>query len=121
MPGEKRRRIGFVQTDNPEVEPLEHIKVESEEEEQEETPTTVMLEDYIPGAVYDAQGNIVTYRSFNAKVKKERAEARNLNLVGIGKIVFYISLASSILLLSYGAYKKYLNPIMPKKEVVKDR
>lgn len=68
-----------------------------------------MLEDYIPGAVYDAQGNIVTYKSFNAKIKKVKAEARNLNWSALAKLILYSSLGVSILLLSYGAYKKYFD------------
>lgn len=68
-----------------------------------------MLEDYIPGAVYDAQGNIVTYKSFNAKIKKLKAEARNLNWSALARLILYTSLGASVLLLSYGAYKKYFN------------
>ena len=78
-------------------------------EEVEEQNTTVMLEDYIPGAVYDAQGNIVTYKSFNAAVKKTRAEARNLNWSALARLILYTSIGASILLLSYGAYEKYFS------------
>ena len=106
------RRIGFrIYNEEPEVEPMKTIN--TEEEETEETPqenSTVMLEDYIPGAVYDGAGNIVTYQSFMANVKKIKAEAKNLRRTSAAKFILYVSLAASILMLSYGAYKKYLNP-----------
>lgn len=105
---QKQRRIGFKTShDNDEIEPMKQIN--TTEEEQEESTSTVMLEDYIPGAVYDAQGNIVTYKSFDAKVRKERAEARNLNWSALARLILYTSLGASILLLSYGAYKKYFS------------
>ena len=101
------RRIGFrTSSDEPEVEPMKQINTTEETEEQN---TTVMLEDYIPGAVYDAQGNIVTYKSFNAAVKKTRAEARNLNWSALARLILYTSIGASILLLSYGAYEKYFS------------
>lgn len=102
-----QRRIGFRTSHDDEIEPMQQIDT-TEEEEQEQEPATVMLEDYIPGAVYDAQGNIVTKKSFDAAVKKLRAEARNLNLSGIAKLIFYAALAASLLQLSYGVYNKYL-------------
>lgn len=68
----------------------------------------VMLEDYIPGAVYDGSGNIVTKKSFDAKVKKLKAEARNQNLTGISRLILYTALAASIVGLSHGVYQKYL-------------
>lgn len=103
------RRIGFRTSADEElnVEPMKQINTTDETEE--ESNSTVMLEDYIPGAVYDAQGNIVTYKSFDAKVKKDRAEARNLNWSALARLILYTSLGTSILLLSYGAYKKYFN------------
>ena len=103
----EHRKIGFrTSSDEPEVEPMKQINTTEETEEQN---TTVMLEDYIPGAVYDAQGNIVTYKSFNAAVKKTRAEARNLNWSALARLILYTSIGASILLLSYGAYEKYFS------------
>lgn len=125
MPGKDnppRRKIGFRTSaaDELEVEPMQQIN--TTEEEQEEDKSTVMLEDYIPGAVYDAQGNIVTYDSFMAKVKKIKAEAKSLRRISAAKFILYTSLAASILMLSYGAYKKYLAPIeKAKQEIIKDR
>lgn len=101
-----QRRIGFRTSHDNEVEPMQQLDTTEEKEEQE--PATVMLEDYIPGAVYDGQGNIVTKKSFDAAVKKLKAEARNLNLSGIAKLVFYTALAASLLQISYGVYNKYL-------------
>lgn len=120
MPGEKpqKRRIGFrVYDEEPEVEPMKQINTEEGEEEQQEQ-TTVMLEDYIPGAVYDAQGNIVTYDSFTAKIKKTKAEAKSIRRISAAKFILYTSLAASILLLSYGAYKKYLSPVEKAKQEI---
>lgn len=102
------RKIGFRTSRDDEVEPIKQINTTEKSEEQEEN-SIVMLEDYIPGAVYDAQGNIVTYKSFNAKIKKLKAEARNLNWSALAKLILYTSLGTSILLLSYGAYKKYFD------------
>ena len=119
------RRIGFrIYDEEPEVEPMKTIN--TEEEETEETPqdnSTVMLEDYIPGAVYDGAGNIVTYQSFMANVKKITAETKNLRRTSAAKFILYVSLAASILMLSYGAYKKYLNPVEKAKTAMikKDR
>lgn len=103
------RKIGFRTSADEEldVEPMKQIN--TTEESEEEQNSTVMLEDYIPGAVYDAQGNIVTYKSFNAKIKKLKAEARNLNWSALARLILYTSLGASVLLLSYGAYKKYFN------------
>ncbi len=117
-----RRKIGFITSndDEPEIEPVQQIN--TIKEEQEEDKSTVMLEDYIPGAVYDGAGNIVTYESFMAKVKKTKAEARSLRRISAAKFILYTSLAASILMLSYGAYKKYLAPIeKAKQEIIKDR
>lgn len=102
------RKIGFRTSHENEPEPMKQINTAEESKEQEENPI-VMLEDYIPGAVYDAQGNIVTYKSFNATVKKLKAEARSLNWSALAKLILYSSLGASILLLSYGAYKKYFD------------
>ena len=100
------RKIGFrTSRDDIEPEPMKQINTTEESEEQ----PVVMLEDYIPGAVYDAQGNIVTKKSFDAVVKKVRAEARNLNWSALAKLILYTSLGASILMLSYGAYKKYFS------------
>ena len=103
------RKIGFRTSADEElgVEPIKQIN--TTEESEEEQNSTVMLEDYIPGAVYDAQGNIVTYKSFNAKIKKLKAEARNLNWSALARLILYTSLGVSVLLLSYGAYQKYFN------------
>lgn len=110
------RRIGFRTSYNEsEIEPMKQIN--TAEESEEEQNSTVMLEDYIPGAVYDGQGNIVTYKSFNAKIKKLKAEARNLNWSALAKLILYSSLGASILLLSYGAYKKYFNT----KDIIKTK
>lgn len=106
----KQKRIGFrVYDEEPEVEPMKQIDTtaQTDEEQSIETPT-VLLDDYIPGAVYDAQGNIVTKKSFDAAIKKVRAEARKMNLSGIAKLIFYTALAASLLQLSYGVYNKYL-------------
>lgn len=113
---EPRKRIGFKTSyDEDEIEPMKQINTT---EEQEENNSTVMLEDYIPGAVYDGQGNIVTYKSFNAKVKKERAEARNLNWSALAKLILYTSLGASILLLSHGVYNKYFKAEKAKQAIV---
>ena len=103
------RKIGFRTSADEEldVEPMKQIN--TTEESEEEQNSTVILEDYIPGAVYDAQGNIVTYKSFNAKIKKLKAEARNLNWSALARLILYTSLGASVLLLSYGAYQKYFN------------
>ena len=103
------RRIGFRTSydEEPEVEPMKQIN--TTEESKEEQDTTVMLNDYIPGAVYDGQGNIVTRQSFNAKIKKLKAEARNLNWSALARLILYTSIGASVLLLSYGAYKKYFD------------
>ena len=101
------RKIGFRTSYNEdEIEPMKQINTT---EEQEESNSTVMLEDYIPGAVYDGQGNIVTQKSFNAKVKKLKAEARNLNWSALAKLILYSSIGASIFLLSHGIYKKYFD------------
>lgn len=111
MPGKDKnpqpRKIGFRTSHDEEVEPMQQIDTTEETEEEQ---TQVMLEDYIPGAVYDGAGNIVTYESFRAKIRKIKAEAKSLNRVATAKFILYVSLAASILMLSYGAYKKYLNP-----------
>lgn len=117
-----RRKIGFRTSadDELEVEPMQQIN--TTEEEQEEDKSTVMLEDYIPGAVYDGAGNIVTYESFRAAIKKLKAEAKSLKRISAAKFILYTSLAASILMLSYGAYKKYLSPVeKAKTEIIKDR
>ena len=110
---QQHRKIGF-RTSYDEIEPMQQIN--TTEETEEESP--VMLEDYIPGAVYDAQGNIVTYKSFNAKVKKDRAETRNLNWSALARLILYTSLGASILLLSYGAYNKYFKIEKAKQTIV---
>ena len=124
MPGKDnppRRKIGFrTAADDLEVEPMQQIN--TTEEEQEEDKSTVMLEDYIPGAVYDGAGNIVTYESFRATIKKLKAEAKSLRRISAAKFILYTSLAASILMLSYGAYKKYFSPVeKAKTEIIKDR
>lgn len=117
------RKIGFrTSHDEEELEPMKQI--DTTEEEQEGTDSTVMLEDYIPGAVYDGQGNIVTQKSFNAKIKKLKAEARNLNWTAVARLILYTSLSASVLLLSYGAYKKYFdtkNQIKSKTEFINNK
>ena len=107
MPDKPRKKIGFRTSadEEPDIEPMKQINTTEESEEQ----PVVMLEDYIPGAVYDAQGNIVTKKSFDAVVKKVRAEARNLNWSALARLILYTSIGASILLLSYGAYEKYFN------------
>ena len=85
---EPRKRIGFRTNHDDEIEPMKQIGNTEETEEQ----VPVLLEDYIPGAVYDAQGNIVTYKSFNAKVKKTIAEARNLSWSALARLILYTSL-----------------------------
>lgn len=119
------RKIGFRTSADEEldVEPMKQIN--TTEESEEEQNSTVMLEDYIPGAVYDGQGNIVTYKSFNAKIKKIKAETRNLNWSALARLILYTSLGASILLLSYGAYKKYFdtksNNIKAKTEIINSK
>lgn len=107
MPDKPRKKIGFRTSadEEPDIAPMKQINTTEESEEQ----PVVMLEDYIPGAVYDAQGNIVTKKSFDAVVKKVRAEARNLNWSASARLILYTSIGASILLLSYGAYEKYFN------------
>ena len=106
-----RRKIGFrtSRDDEPEIEPMKQLST-TEETEEEQDESTVMLNDYIPGAIYDGQGNIITYESFRAKVKKLKAEAKSLRRISAAKFILYTSLAASIALLSYGTYKKYLSP-----------
>ena len=101
------RRIGFRTSHDDEIEPMQQINT-TEEETTEESPY-VNLEDYIPGGVYDGNGNIVTQKSFNAKIKKIKAEARNLNWTALAKLILYSGLSVSVVLLSYGAYKKYFD------------
>lgn len=101
------RRIGFRTSHDDELEPMQQINT-TEEETTEESPY-VNLEDYIPGGVYDGNGNIVTQKSFNAKIKKIKAEARNLNWTALARLILYTSIGASIVLLSHGAYKKYFD------------
>ncbi len=101
------RRIGFRTSHDDEIEPMQQINT-TEEETTEESPY-INLEDYIPGGVYDGNGNIVTQKSFNAKIKKIKAEARNLNWTALARLILYTSIGASILLLSHGAYKKYFD------------
>ena len=115
----QRRKIGFrtSRDDEPEIEPMKQLST-TEETEEEQDESTVMLNDYIPGAIYDGQGNIVTYESFRAAVKKLKAEAKSLRRISAGKFILYTSLAASIALLSYGAYKKYLTPVEKAKQEI---
>lgn len=116
----QRRKIGFRTSadEEIEVEPMKQIDTTGENEEEQEEDSTVLLNDYIPGAIYDGQGNIVTYESFKAKVRKLKAEAKSLRRISAGKFILYTSLAASIALLSYGAYKKYLNPVEKAKQEI---
>lgn len=118
----QRRKIGFRTSadEEIEVEPMKQIDTtgENEEGQEQEEDSTVLLNDYIPGAIYDGQGNIVTYESFKAKVRKLKAEAKSLRRISAGKFILYTSLAASIALLSYGAYKKYLNPVEKAKQEI---
>lgn len=118
----QRRKIGFRTSadEEIEVEPMKQIDTtgENEEEQEQNEDSTVLLNDYIPGAIYDGQGNIVTYESFKAKVRKLKAEAKSLRRISAGKFILYTSLAASIALLSYGAYKKYLNPVEKAKQEI---
>jgi len=116
----QRRKIGFRTSadEEIEVEPMKQIDTTGENEEEQEEDSTVLLNDYIPGAIYDGQGNIVTYESFKAKVRKLKAEAKSLKRISAGKFILYTSLAASIALLSYGAYKKYLNPVEKAKQEI---
>lgn len=109
------RRIGFRTSHDEELEVEPMKQINTTEESEEEQDTTVMLNDYIPGAVYDGQGNIVTKQSFNAKIKKLKAEARNLNWSALARLILYTSIGASVLLLSYGAYKKYFDT----KDIIK--
>lgn len=114
-----RRKIGFrtSRDDEPEIEPMKQLST-TEETEEEQDESTVMLNDYIPGAIYDGQGNIVTYESFRATVKKLKAEAKNLRRTSAAKFILYTTLAASIALLSYGTYKKYLSPVEKTKQEI---
>ena len=94
---EPRKRIGF-RTNYDEPEPMQQINATEETEEQE---SPVMLEDYIPGAVYDAQGNVITAKSFNAQIKKTKAEARNLTWSALAKLILAGSIGFSILLVAH--------------------
>jgi len=118
----QRRKIGFRTSadEEIEVEPMKQIDTTegNEEEQEQDESSTVLLNDYIPGAIYDGQGNIVTYESFKAKVRKLKAEAKSLRRISAGKFILYTSLAASIALLSYGAYKKYLNPVEKAKQEI---
>lgn len=118
------RKIGF-RTSQDDIEPEPMKQINTTEESEEDQQTTVMLEDYIPGAVYDAQGNIVTYKSFNAAIKKLKAEARNLTWSALAKLILYSSIGASVLLLSYGTYKKYFdvkdNVNKAKTEIINNR
>lgn len=103
------RRIGFRTHEEDEIEFQEMQQINNTENEEDKDDSTVMLNDYIPGAVYDANGNIITKDSFNANIKKVKAEARNLNWIALAKLILYTSISTSIALLSYGVYKKYLD------------
>lgn len=123
--GNKHRRIGFISYDEePETIPLTRIQTGGTEEE-EQQPTDEqppLLNDYIPGAIYDGQGNIVTEESFRANLKKVKAEARNLNWSALARLVLYSGLGISILMLSYGAYKKYFQtPKNPVETIIKSK
>lgn len=73
------RRIGFrTGQEYDEIEPTKQINT-AEEKSEEQDESTVMLNDYIPGAIYDGQGNIVTYESFRANIKKQKLKPRILN------------------------------------------
>lgn len=115
----KRKRIGFrYSAGDFETVPLEVINNE-EDEVEEQDDSTVLLSDFIPGAVYDGAGNILTQDSFKVQTKKTKAEARNLNIGALSKLILYSSLAISLLLLSYGAYNKYLKtPAKQKTEIL---
>lgn len=117
----KQKRIGFrYSAGDFETVPLEIIDNEEANSEDEQDDSTIILSDFIPGAVYDGTGNILTKDSFDAKTKKIKAEARNLNIVALSKLILCSSLAASLLLLSYGVYDKYLNKnIKNKIEIVK--
>ena len=118
----QRRKIGFRTSadEEIEVEPMKQIDTtgENEEEQEQEEDSTVLLNDYIPGAIYDGQGNIVTYESFKAKVRKLKAESKSLRRISAGKFILYTTLAASIALLSYGTYKKYLSPVEKAKQEI---
>jgi hypothetical protein len=115
----KQKRIGFrYSAGDFETVPLEVINNE-EDEAEDQDDSTVLLSDFIPGAVYDGTGNILTQDSFKAQTKKTKAEARNLNIGALSKLILYSSLAASFLLLSYGAYNKYLKtPTKQKTEIL---
>lgn len=116
-PQPKRKRIGFQFNGEEDLEPMKSLNTaeeetehkEEENEEDTQNNSTVMLEDYIPGAIYDGNGNIVTYELFRAKLRKVKAEAKSLRRTSFGKTLLYLSLAASIALLSYGVYNKYLS------------
>lgn len=109
------QKIGFQYSGGDfETVPLEQINNDSEEN-LEEDEDTKLLSDFIPGAVYDGSGNIVTQESFKAEVKRTKAETRHYNWSAISKAILYSSLAFSILLLSYGTYNKYLKPSIKQK------
>lgn len=112
------QKIGFQYSAGDfETVPLEQINNDPEEEQNEDVK---LLSDFIPGAVYDGSGNIVTKESFNAEIKRNKAEARHYNWSAISKALLYSSLAFSILLLSYGTYNKYLKTqIKQKLEITK--
>ena len=117
MPGPKKR-IGYRSYDEVEVEPLKQINntpEENKEEVEEESTGTVMLNDYIPGAIYDEQGNIITNELFRANLKKVKAETRNLNWQALARLILYSGIGISVLLLASGVSKKYLQ--VPKNPV----
>lgn len=94
------RKIGFRTSRDIELEPMQQINTIEGTEEEQENPI-VMLEDYIPGAVYDAQGNVITAKSFNAQIKKTKAEARNLTWSALAKLILAGSIGFSILLVAH--------------------
>lgn len=95
--------IGFKQYDDEPI--FEKIDTRTEED-LEETPG-VEVNEYIPGAFIDGNGNVVTKESFDANINKIRAETKSINKLSTAKLILYISLAMSILTLSYGAYNRY--------------
>lgn len=75
------QKIGFQYSAGDfETVPLEQINNTEDNSQQEED--TKLLSDFIPGAVYDGSGNIVTQESFKTEIKRNKAEARHF-IIGL--------------------------------------
>lgn len=100
---EPKRRIGFIQTDREEVEPMKQINTAQEEEQEpQEAPPE------LDGIYYDLNGGVFSPDEIRSKTKLNKSKSRNEILTGVSRLIFYTALATAILGLSYGVYQKYL-------------